>query len=212
MTKIILCYGDSNTWGQRPDNGKRYAYHERWTGILQQQLGKTYRVIEEGLSGRTTIWDDPVEYGRNGATFLPIALESHSPIDLIILLLGTNDLKARLHLAPIEIGQGIEKLIKIVRVIEQCPDVLLVTPPPLINFENNPAAYSFGAQVFANGYAKSLLLHQYYHPLAEHYGCSYVNAGEIVETSRVDGIHWDKSEHQKFGRALANEVLKIIIA
>ena len=72
MTKTILCYGDSNTWGQRPDNEARYAYYERWTGVLQQELGAAYRVIEEGLSGRTTIWDDPTEYGRNGATFLPM--------------------------------------------------------------------------------------------------------------------------------------------
>lgn len=211
MTKTILCYGDSNTWGQRPDNGERYAYQERWTGVLQQELGTTYRVIEEGLSGRTTIWDDPTEYGRNGATYLPIALESHRPIDLIILMLGTNDLKARFNLAPIEIGQGIEKLLKIIKTKEHSPELLLITPPPLINFDSKADEYPFGAQVFAGGYTKSLAMKPYYQNLAERYGCRYLNAEEIVETSKIDGIHWDVSEHQKFGRALANEILKMIV-
>ena len=90
----ILCYGDSNTFGSIPKENKRYSINERWTGRLQNILGNDYRIIEEGLGGRTTVFDDPFEPGRNGIAYIEIALETHKPLDLIILALGTNDVKA----------------------------------------------------------------------------------------------------------------------
>ena len=86
--KTILCYGDSNTYGLRPDSNQRYPREIRWTGLLQKSLGEDYYVIEEGLSGRTTLWDDPIEEHKNGKTYLFPCLESHSPIDLVVLMLS----------------------------------------------------------------------------------------------------------------------------
>ena len=88
----VLCYGDSNTWGRDPHGkGIRYPVNVRWTGLLQSKLGHDYDIIEEGLGGRTTVIDDPKREGRNGKTYLRPCLETHSPIDVITLMLGTND-------------------------------------------------------------------------------------------------------------------------
>lgn len=93
--KTIVCYGDSNTWGYDPVTMDRLPITQRWTGVLAQELGAGYRVIEEGLNGRTTVWDDPIEGYKNGKEYLIPCLETHRPIDLITILLGTNDLKMR---------------------------------------------------------------------------------------------------------------------
>jgi lysophospholipase L1-like esterase len=94
--KTVLCYGDSNTWGSDPETGERFAPEVRWPGVLRQALGEGYWVVEEGLNGRTTVRDDPIEGAhKNGRTYLPACLEFHKPIDLVLIMLGTNDLKAR---------------------------------------------------------------------------------------------------------------------
>jgi lysophospholipase L1-like esterase len=99
--RTILCYGDSNTWGYNPSTGGRYARDERWPGVLRTELGEGYLVIEEGLNGRTTVWDDPIEGYKNGSTYLIPCLETHKPIDLVIILLGTNYLDG-IHLEASE--------------------------------------------------------------------------------------------------------------
>jgi len=93
LEKRILCFGDSNTWGWNPIDKQRYSKNERWPGVVAKFLGEGFEIIEEGLNGRTTVWDDPVEGNKNGKEHLPIMLETHRPIDLLILMLGTNDLK-----------------------------------------------------------------------------------------------------------------------
>ncbi len=109
--KKILCYGDSNTWGHIPVTGGRYGDDVRWTGVLQAALGEGYRVIEEGLNGRTTVHDDPIEgVYKNGKHYLIPCLESHRPLDLVIMMLGTNDLKMRFSLPPSDIARGVEAL------------------------------------------------------------------------------------------------------
>ncbi len=120
--KNILCYGDSNTWGFVPGSlnfetyyVERYPYHKRWTGILQKRLGDNYRIIEEGLNGRTTNVDYANEQGRNGKTFLPIALYSHAPLDLAILMLGMNDLKKEFNRSAAEIASATSELIEIIQ-------------------------------------------------------------------------------------------------
>src|SRR5260221_11679343 len=111
MMRSILCYGDSNTWGAatvaRPDN--RYAPNERWPGVLRTALGADWLVIEEGLGGRTTVSDDPVEWNpdKNGARLLPVCLHTHKPLDVVAIMLGTNDLKDRFHKSPWEVAQGV---------------------------------------------------------------------------------------------------------
>jgi lysophospholipase L1-like esterase len=111
----ILCYGDSNTWGYTPGTGKRYERHERWTGVLQQSLGNSAIVIEEGLNGRTTVLDDPTKPFRNGKDYLIPCLDSHAPLDLVILMLGTNDLKHRFGMSALDIGRNVATLLDMIR-------------------------------------------------------------------------------------------------
>ena len=132
----ILCYGDSNTWGYNAETGDRFPDNVRWTGVLQNLLGPAFRVLEEGQPGRTTVWDDPIEEHRNGKTALYSTLECQSPVDLVILMLGTNDLKPRFSLNAFDIAAGAERLIRIIRTHlpdgqKQPPRILLVCPPPI---------------------------------------------------------------------------------
>ena len=111
--KEILCFGDSNTYGLIPGTTRRYDRETRWTGILAEKLyDKGYRIIEEGLCGRTSVFDDATRDGRNGAKVLPMLLETHAPLDQVVLMLGTNDCKTYNHASADRIGKGIEKLIQ----------------------------------------------------------------------------------------------------
>lgn len=113
--KAVLCYGDSNTWGYDPATQTRFSREVRWTGVLREELGEGYLVIEEGLNGRTTVWDDPIELDKNGATYLRPCIQSHKPFDLIVIMLGTNDLKTRFWLPAYDIAAGAGVLVDIVK-------------------------------------------------------------------------------------------------
>jgi lysophospholipase L1-like esterase len=116
MTKRIMCFGDSLTWGWNPiESGipiERYSKEKRWTGILASELGPEFEVLEEGLSGRTTNLDDPTDPRLNGANYLPSALASHLPLDLVVLMLGTNDTKSYFHRSPFEIAAAISSVLR----------------------------------------------------------------------------------------------------
>jgi lysophospholipase L1-like esterase len=202
MQKTILCYGDSNTWGANPADHNRFPRDVRWTGVLQKLLGIEYYVIEEGCSGRTTVWDDPVEVDKNGKTYLNPCLVSHKPVDLVILMLGTNDLKMRYSVPPSDIARSIGILSKIILHSDtgpegMAPKLLVVTPPRL----GKLAEYS---EMFAGGYEKSQNLAMYYRKITDDLQIPLFDANTTVTTSDVDGLHWDDGEHTKFARALAN--------
>src|SRR3954451_4104625 len=132
----VLCYGDSNTWGYIPGKAQRFSWHQRWTGLLQQRLGESYRISEEGLNGRTTIWTDPLAEYRNGKHLNTPVLETHKPVDIVVLMLGLNDLKAKFSATPYDIGRGAASLLSIIRTAAagpegQSPQVLLIPPPAL---------------------------------------------------------------------------------
>ena len=206
--KIILCYGDSNTWGYNPATQDRYARGERWTGVLQQALGEGYVVIEEGLNGRTTVWDDPIEDYRNGKEYLIPCLGSHKPIDLVIIMLGTNDLKARFPIPACDIAAGAGVLVDIVAKSETGPSngaplVLLIAPPPIIELNGV-------AERFAGGSVKSTMLSRHFRLVAEERGCALLDAAEVITSSDVDGIHLDLAEHRKLGFAIAARVKQMI--
>ncbi|MCE2483754.1 MAG: SGNH/GDSL hydrolase family protein [Alphaproteobacteria bacterium] len=202
--KTVLCYGDSNTWGAVPlvslDDVRRFDIAVRWPGALRERLGAGYWVVEEGLNGRTTVHDDPVEgEHRNGRTYLRPCLETHAPIDLVILMLGTNDLKHRFAVTPWDIAASAGLLIDIIRastagVAGNAPRVLLMCPPPLL------------AGMFTDGREKSRALAPHYAAVAEARGCAFVNAGEVIECSEVDGIHFDAEDHVALGTHLAGRV------
>lgn len=127
--KEILCFGDSNTYGLIPGTTRRYNRETRWTGILSEKLyDKGYRIIEEGLCGRTSVFDDATRDGRNGAKVLPMLLETHTPLDQVVLMLGTNDCKIYNHASAERIGKGIEKLIQQIKKHDPTIDILLVSP------------------------------------------------------------------------------------
>jgi lysophospholipase L1-like esterase len=149
--KTVLCYGDSNTWGYNPKTGQRYGRDERWPGVLRKELGQGYLVVEEGLNGRTTVWDDPIEGHKNGKTYLIPCLETHKPIDLVIVMLGTNDLKMRFSVSAFDIANGAGVLVDIVQKSaagpqDKAPEVLLLAPPPVVKLKGGFAEMFAGAE------------------------------------------------------------------
>ena len=203
--RTILCYGDSNTWGFDPETGERFPEEVRWPGVLGIKLGDDYRVIEEGLSGRTTVWDDPIEGAyKNGRTYLRPCLESHRPVDLVTLMLGTNDLKRRFGSSASDIAQGAARLAEMVS-RSGCgpgggaPVVLLISPPPVV-------ALTDMAEMFEGAGEKSRRFSEHYGFFAGQYGCEFFDASAVIVSSEVDGIHVDAGAHRKLGKAIAARV------
>lgn len=213
--KTIMCYGDSNTWGAVPmpalETVGRFSRSERWTGVLQHELGQDYEVIAEGCNGRTTVWDDPIEGHKNGKTYLIPCLDSHQPLDLVIIMLGTNDLKARFSVMPADIAASAAVLADIVQrhpsqvTGAEPPQVLLIAPPPL-----QEALPDFFEDMLAGGYEKSLRLSECFEIAARRVGCPLLDAGKIITSSKIDGIHFDAPEHKKLGRAVAAVVKQML--
>jgi lysophospholipase L1-like esterase len=212
--KNILCYGDSNTWGSVPmpslrERG-RFDLHTRWPGVLRDQLGPDYWVIEEGLGGRTTVWEDPLSPHRNGAAYLPPCLMTHQPLDLVILMLGTNDLKHRFGLSPYDIASGAGFLVDVIQRSlcgpgETAPAVLLLCPPPTT--EVIPPHF---AEMFAGAVEKSRALALFYRQVADDFGVHFLNVGAVIESSPVDGIHFSAEAHRKLGETVAEKVRSIL--
>ena len=207
--KEVLCYGDSNTYGFMPGSGERYPPRVRWTGVMQDALGGSYHVIEEGLNGRTTVWDDPVEGAyRNGSTYLLPCLLSHAPLDLVLLFLGVNDLKKRFDIPAEEIARSAGALVDIIRKSGAgrsggAPAVLLMAPPPL-------GKLSGYAEMLEGGTEKSRQLGARFADIARQAGCAFLDAGKLIRSSDIDGVHFEEKEHRTLGEALAAEVRKLI--
>jgi lysophospholipase L1-like esterase len=208
--KTILCYGDSNTWGYNPVTMDRFSRNERWTGVLRQELRDGYEIIEEGLNGRTTVWDDPIEGYKNGKEYLIPCLESHKPIDLVIIMLGTNDLKVRFSVSAFDIANGAGVLVDIAQRSRTganggSPRALLMAPPPVGKLTDF-------AEMFEGAEAKSRKLSQHYRRVSEEYGCEFLDTSEIIVSSELDGVHFEPGEHQKLGKAVAVVVRQILDA
>lgn len=206
--KSVLCYGDSNTWGYDPASCTRFAPDVRWTGVMAARLGNGYRVIEEGLNGRTTRWDDPIERGRNGLDYLRPCVASHDPLDLVIVMLGTNDLKRRFALSASDIAQSAAALAEEARRLAQNPEterveVLLVAPPAVTTLTEFD-------EMFAGAGEKSRQFSHYFRLAAGWYDVPFFDAGAVIVSSEKDGIHFDAAEHAKLGAALADQVRRLI--
>jgi lysophospholipase L1-like esterase len=202
--KTVLCFGDSNTWGYDPATESRFDIHTRWAGVLRDTLGADWWVIEEGLNGRTTVHDDPVEQdGRSGLAYLTPCLHTHKPLDLVIIMLGTNDLKPRFHVPPIDIALSMGRLVQRVQQSQTgrdnaSPDVLVICPPPTAPLEGTRFV-----EMFAGAYEKSRLLAPHYRVVAEEMGCHFINAGDVIVSSPLDAIHFEAGEHRKLGEYVA---------
>ncbi len=206
--KTILCYGDSNTWGYAPASGDRYPRDVRWTGVLARELGEKFEVIAEGLNGRTTVWDDPVEEDKNGAAQLIPTITSHKPLDLVIIMLGTNDLKQRFSVHAADIAKSAALLAnKVMRSdtgpVGAAPQVLLVAPPPVVSAERY-------ADFFVGAENKSAQFDRYFRAAAAEVGCAFFDAASVVQSSALDGIHLDPESHQALGEALARKSLELL--
>ena len=206
--KTVLCYGDSNTWGYDPASGERFPEDVRWPGVLASELGSEFRVIEEGLNARTTVRDDPVEEHKNGKDYLRPCLESHRPLDLVIVALGVNDLKARFFASASDVADGAGVLVSIAQRSGAgpggaAPAVLLVAPPPVGRLTEL-------AEMFAGAGEKSRGFASQYRRVAEKHGCGLLDAGEVVRSSDLDGIHLEVGEHRKLGEAVAARVKEML--
>jgi lysophospholipase L1-like esterase len=204
----LLLFGDSNTHGTMPmpDLGlsDRFRRDERWAGRLARLL-PDWEVIAEGHPGRTTVHDDPVEGAhRNGMTVLPALLESHKPLDVVLLMLGTNDLKQRFSVNAGDIALSLERLVRLIRAStcgpqNGAPGVLLVAPPPILET-------GCLAGMFAGGAAKSLGLATAIAAAARRAGVPFLDAGQVVEVSPIDGIHFDAAASPALAGAIADAI------
>ena len=203
---VILTFGDSNTHGSPPvQNAPRLNRNERWPCIMLRELGADWHLIEEGHGGRTTVHPDPIEGPhKNGIAALPIILDSHAPIDIITIMLGTNDLKERFSVNAADIAQSCEKLILLVKASEAGPDgkapkILLIAPPAVLEVGRLKL-------MFRGGAAKSAMLAEHYANVAKEQNVAFLDAGKIIASSSIDGIHFDAVQHGKLGIAVAKAV------
>jgi lysophospholipase L1-like esterase len=202
--KTILCYGDSLTWGYDAGSLGRHALEDRWPSVLGAELGGDVEVIAEGLNGRTTAFDDHLAGAdRNGACVLPTILTSHAPLDLVVFMLGSNDMKPWIHGNPVAAKQGIQRLIDIVRGHDypfdwDAPQILIVAPPVVTRTDN--AEFK---EMFAGGDDASKRLAPQYSALADEAGCGFFDAGTVATTTPLDGVHLDAENTRRLGQALA---------
>jgi lysophospholipase L1-like esterase len=202
--KTILCYGDSLTWGYNAEALARHPFEDRWPNVLQAQLGGAARVIEDGLNGRTTAFDDNlVAEDRNGARTLPTSLATHSPLDLVIVMLGANDMKPWIHGRAFVAANGMARLVNIVRghtyfFDAPPPKIIMVSPPPVSRTDN--VEFS---EYFDGANESSTKLADTYRQYAGQLGCGFFDAGSVARTSPIDGVHLDAENTRAIGKGIA---------
>lgn len=209
----ILCYGDSNTWGYIPVSGERYAPDVRWTGVAQRLLGSDYTLIEEGLNGRTTVYENLLSPGRNGLTYLLTCLVSQKPLDMVVVMLGTNDLRWTDGLGAAEGARTLVKQIRLYSHLEENtpifvngPRILLVAPILACECDEGDnetvrlRAYPQKSQDFARAYEK----------VAREMGLDFLDAARYAQPSRKDGIHMEPEAHRALGEAMAQKIREMM--
>jgi len=213
--KHILCYGDSNTHGYDPVKQGRYDYNERWPGIMQNLLGADYRVIEEGLSGRTTVFDDPYGILNNGKTYLTPCIRSHYPLDLVIIMLGTNDMKERYNLPACDIAKGAGIIAKMILDITaeksstNIPSKVLLVSPIYIGktITESKCGEEFG---YMRAYELSRKLAPKFQKVAQSLGIEFMDAALIIEPSEIDAVHLSIDGQRALGEAIAKRCIEIL--
>ncbi len=206
----ILIYSDSLTWGIIPNTRSRLPFEKRWPGVFEKSVnksGQNVRVIENCLNGRRTTWSDPFKEGRDGSQGLSQVIEMHSPLKLVILLLGSNDFQCTHNNNAWLSAQGTAKLIQIIRQapIEPgmpVPDIMIVVPPPIIKPKGVIAGKFKGSENRWAGLAVEL------NNIAKEHSVLFFNAGDVTDASVVDGVHLDENQHSLLGKAIAKEVFE----
>ena len=209
MTKNVLFFGDSNTWGYIPGDGRRYPYEQRWTTVAAEALGADFRCIPDGLIGRTTVFEHPYKPSRNGRTGLLSSLLTHMPLDLLVIYLGANDLMYSTAEAS---ARGLETLVDLAETIQERYEIssqvfphgvriLLVAPCPLVY-----DAYVNFSDPKLSLRAESLRLPDLYRQVAERHGCAFLEAAAVAACSAVDGEHLPVEAHRALGLAIAEKI------
>ena len=209
----VLCFGDSNTHGtcamHRIGDRERFGRDIRWPGVMAATLGPDWHVVEEGHPGRNAVFDDPIDGAhKNGLAVLPALLESHRPLDLVIVMLGTNDLKARFGIPATDVAFGIERLARAIRQSDAGPDLappttLLVAPVPVEEIEPF-------AEMFEGASAKSRALAGPLAEAAERQGCAFLDLAPVARVDPADGIHLDAVGQRAVGAAIAEKVIALM--
>lgn len=200
----VLCYGDSNTFGTGPmislEDDPIHPKHIRWAGVMAASLGAKWDVVVEGLPGRTTVFDDPIEgEHRNGLRLIGAILESHRPIDLLILCLGTNDTKLRFNLGPQDIALGVARLIREAQKLDLVGQVLVLCPP---------AVQERGdlSEIFKGSEKICEALPEQFERFASENNASFLDLGNLIKVDPRDGVHWSADSHDIVGHAVAGKV------
>lgn len=205
--KNILCFGDSNTWGYNAADSSRFAWNVRWTGLLQEKLNQkfpeNFRIIEEGLVGRTTVFEDALRFGRKGSDFLLVALESSTP-DFVILMLGTNDCKILYHATAEIIAKGIESLVCQIQKFAPNSKILLVSPILL-----GKDVARFDPEFDLESEKVSVSLKNSYKNVAEKYKISFLAASDFASPCEIDKEHLDEVGHKNLSEAIFAELEKL---
>jgi lysophospholipase L1-like esterase len=210
MSTSVLCYGDSNTWGCRPDGGGRFARSKRWPGVLETALGGGAHVIEEGLSGRTSAFDDPFDARLNGLSYLPVSLGSHLPLDAVVVLLGTNDLFLPNRLTARASARGVAAVVECVRTSacgpnEGEPAILVLVPPPF-------GPLGALAADSPHGMEESEQFSAAFETVAVELAFQILDLRPVAASSTLDGIHLDAESHVAIGSAVAHELAAKLVA
>lgn len=208
----ILVYSDSLSWGIIPATRKRLLFEQRWPGVMEMSLcssGRKVRVVEDCLNGRRTVWDDPFKPGRNGLAGLAQRIEIHSPLELVVLMLGTNDFQSMHEHNAWHSSQGISALVSAIRTAPIEPGMpvpsILVVAPPAILAPKGPIEPKFtGAERKCVGLAAA------YRNVCDEIGCHFFDAGGVITSSNVDGVHLDLEQHLALGNALSRVVEQLL--
>ena len=216
--KRILCYGDSNTWGYDPVHtdpvsGKaaRYDEHTRWTGVMRKLLGTQYHIWEAGLSGRTTVFDDPVMPTRNGARDFEMVLQMCEPVDCVILALGTNDMKDQYQASALIAAKAMDRLLHVCKaalMASRCPDAKIILVCPLKPGADGRGVYGHGFSSRSAEEAEKV--RGYYRQLAGKHNCAFVDWNDHVQPSGADGIHMTPEGHQCIAEVMTRLVQTVL--
>lgn len=208
----ILVYADSLSWGIVPTTRQRLPFDQRWPGVMENLLNQSatsVRVIEDCLNGRRTVWDDPFKPGRNGLVGLAQRIEIHSPLALVVLLLGTNDFQSMHTYNAWHSAQGIAALVSAIRSAPIEPGMpvppVLVVAPPLIGSPKGPIAPKF-----EGGERRCVGLADAYHRVCQELGCHFFDSNTVITSSKVDGVHLDVEQHFALGTALSQAVASLL--
>lgn len=211
MIKRILCFGDSNTWGDIPGGAGRYDENTRWTQLMQKALGLDYVVIEEGYNGRTSVFFDPIENRMAGIDYFYPCIASQVPLDLVIIMLGSNDLKTRFSVNAWDIASGFERYLKVLQAaLHDSPDpqVLLVSPIELApEHLKHP---DFGPAFGPEGVARSKEFAPAYEAFAKKHGLAFLDAAKYGKASPVDGLHMDPASHARLAEAMTAKARELL--